>query len=88
MHGGILATLIDTAASYGIAAHIGHGIPTVDLRIDYHRVAKPGDYIAKGRAIKLGKTFSVGEAYVYDGDGGLIASGRGVFLTQGLGVRS
>ena len=48
MHGGVLASLIDATASYAVAVHVGRGIPTVDLRIDYHKVAKPGDYLAKG----------------------------------------
>ncbi len=82
MHGGVLAALIDTAASYAVAVHVDRGIPTVDLRIDYHKFAKPGDYIAKGRAIQVGRTLSFGEAQVYNAEGVLVASGRGVFLTR------
>ena len=82
MHGGVLASLIDATASYAVAVHVGRGIPTVDLRIDYHKVAKPGDYLAKGRAIQVGRTLSFGEAQVYDASGMLVASGRGVFLTR------
>ena len=41
-------------------------MPTIDLRVDYHRMAKPGDLIVKGKVIKLGKQFSVCEAYIYD----------------------
>jgi uncharacterized protein (TIGR00369 family) len=85
MHGGVLASLIDAAASYSVAVHVGRGIPTVDLRIDYHKVAKPGDYLAKGRAIQIGRTLSFGEAQVYDARGVLVASGRGVFLTRTAG---
>jgi len=80
MHGGILASLIDAAASYAVASTVGRGIPTIDLRIDYHKVAKPGDYLAKGRAIHRGKTLSFGEAQVFDRHGVLVASGRGVFF--------
>ena len=82
MHGGVLASLIDATAGYAVAVHVGRGIPTVDLRIDYHKVAKPGDYLAKGRAIQVGRTLSFGEAQVYDVRGVLVASGRGVFLTR------
>jgi uncharacterized protein (TIGR00369 family) len=78
--GGILAALIDFAADFVLFETIGKPVPTIDLRIDYHRMAKPGDLIVKGKAIKLGKQFSVCEAYIYDLEDKLIASGRGTFL--------
>ena len=81
MHGGVLASLIDAAASYAVASRIGRGLPTVDLRVDYHRIAKPGDYTAKGRIVHLGRTLASSEAHVYDANGVLIASGRGAFFT-------
>ena len=42
-HGGILAAIIDVAADYAIAAKIGRPVPTIDLRVDYHKAAMPGD---------------------------------------------
>ena len=36
-HGGILGSLIDVAADFMIGAKLGAPVPTVDLRIDYHR---------------------------------------------------
>lgn len=80
-HGGILAAFIDVTADYAIAVKLGRGIPTVDLRIDYHRVALPGDLTAQGRVLKLGRTLSTSEASVFDREGQLLASGRGVYLT-------
>jgi len=80
-HGGVLAALIDLTADYAIAARLGRGVPTVDMRIDYHRAAMPGDLIAHGTVIKLGTTLSTAEARIEDRDGRLIASGRGVYFT-------
>lgn len=80
-HGGILATLVDLTADWALVAHTGRGVPTIDMRIDYHRAAMPGDLTAKGRIVKLGSQFSVAEASVFDKDGKLLASGRGVYLT-------
>lgn len=80
-HGGILAAFIDVTADYAIAVKFGRGIPTVDLRIDYHRAALPGDLTARGRVLKLGRTLSTSEASVFDREGQLLASGRGVYLT-------
>lgn len=80
-HGGILAALIDFAADFSLVRQMGGPVPTVDMRVDYHRLAKPGDLIVKGRIIKLGKQFSVCEAHIYDQAGALIASGRGTYIT-------
>ena len=80
-HGGIIGALIDVAADFMIAAKIGTPVPTVDLRIDYHRAAMPGDLRAVARIVRLGSTNTVAEAYVYDGEDKLIASGRGVYFT-------
>jgi uncharacterized protein (TIGR00369 family) len=80
-HGGILAALVDTAADYALAARIGAPCPTIDLRVDYHRPAMPGDLVAKGRVLRLGKQFSTAEASVFDAKGLLLASGRGVFFS-------
>jgi len=84
-HGGILAALIDAAADFAIAAKVGTPVPTVDIRIDYHRAAKPGDLKAVARVVRLGGTNSVAEAQVFDADGNLIASGRGVYFTAAKG---
>ncbi|MBN9602684.1 MAG: PaaI family thioesterase [Afipia felis] len=80
-HGGILATLVDLTADWALVSHTGRGVPTIDMRVDYHRAAMPGDLTAKGRIVKTGGQFSVAEASVYDKDGKLLASGRGVYLT-------
>ncbi len=81
-HGGILATLIDLAADYAIAARIGRGVPTIDMRVDFHKAAMPGPLTAHARVIKLGGTLATAEAQVFDEAGALIASGRGVYLTR------
>ena len=80
-HGGILAALIDFAADFALVPHLGRMAPTIDMRVDYHRLAKPGDLTVKGRVIKLGRQFSVCEAEISDAAGELIASGRGSYVT-------
>jgi uncharacterized protein (TIGR00369 family) len=49
--------------------------------VDYHRAAMPGDLTCKGKVVRQGGQFSVAEAYIYDVDGKLCASGRGVYLS-------
>jgi uncharacterized protein (TIGR00369 family) len=78
-HGGILATLVDVVADYALAAQLGTPVPTVDLRVDYHRPAGQGDLTVKAKVLRRGGNFACSEAYVYDKDGELVASGRGTY---------
>ena len=80
-HGGIIAALIDLAADWALAGKLGRAVPTIDMRVDYHKAAMPGDLTAKGKVIRLGNQFSVCEASVFDQDGQLCASGRGTYFT-------
>jgi uncharacterized protein (TIGR00369 family) len=80
-HGGVLAALIDLAADWALVRQTGRGVPTIDMRIDYHRPALPGDLIARGKAIRFGSMFATAEAQIIDQDGRLVASGRGTYFT-------
>ena len=80
-HGGILAALIDLAADWALVKHTGRGVPTIDMRVDYHAAAPPGDLIARGRVVKSGRQFSTAEAQIFDAEGKLLASGRGTYFT-------
>ena len=80
-HGGILAAIVDVAADYAIAAQLGRPVPTIDIRVDYHKAAMQGDLTAKAKIVRSGSQYSTAEAYVYDQEGALVASGRGTYFT-------
>jgi uncharacterized protein (TIGR00369 family) len=80
-HGGILAAIVDVTADYAIAAELGRAVPTIDLRVDYHKAAMPGDLTAKARVVRMGSQYSTAETSIYDKDGALVASGRGTYFT-------
>jgi uncharacterized protein (TIGR00369 family) len=80
-HGGVLAALIDLAADWAMVRRTGRGVPTIDLRVDYHAAAMPGDLTARGKVVRFGGQFSTAEAQVFDGNGKLLASGRGTYFT-------
>src|SRR5258705_43685 len=80
-HGGILSAIIDVAADYAIAAKLGRPVPTIDLRVDFHKAAMPGDLTARARIVRLGSQYATAEASVYDKNGELVASGRGTYFT-------
>ncbi len=79
--GGILAALIDFAADFALFHSLERLVPTIDMRVDYHRMALKGDLFVTGKVIKQGKQFSVCEASVFDASKKLIASGRGSYYT-------
>jgi uncharacterized protein (TIGR00369 family) len=80
-HGGILATLIDLGADWAMVRKLGRGVPTIDMRVDYHAIALPGDLTVKGQVVRMGSQLSVAEARIFDAQGKLIASGRGTYYT-------
>jgi uncharacterized protein (TIGR00369 family) len=80
-HGGVLAALIDLGADWAMVKKFGRGVPTIDLRVDYHAAAMPGDLTIKGKAVRMGGQFSTAEAQVFDAQGKLLASGRGTYFT-------
>jgi uncharacterized protein (TIGR00369 family) len=80
-HGGVLAALVDLGADWAMVRKTGRGVPTIDLRVDYHSAAMPGDLTVRGKVVRMGSQISTAEAYVYDAQGRLLASGRGNYLT-------
>jgi uncharacterized protein (TIGR00369 family) len=80
-HGGVLAALIDLAADWAMVKQTGRGVPTIDLRVDYHRPALRGDLTARGKVIRSGSQFATAEAQIFDAEGKLLASGRGTYFT-------
>ncbi|MEQ9146574.1 MAG: PaaI family thioesterase [Parvibaculaceae bacterium] len=83
VHGGILASLIDLMGLYAVLTTGNISLATVDLRVDYHRPAGPGDIRAEAAVIKLGSKVSTAETKLFDTKGKLLASGRGVYLMAG-----
>ena len=80
-HGGILAALVDLAADWAMIKKLGRPVPTIDLRVDFHSPAMPGDLTCRGRIVKVGSQFSSSESFVLHTSGKLLASGRGTYLS-------
>jgi uncharacterized protein (TIGR00369 family) len=81
-HGGVIASLIDIAGDFALIAALGHGVPTINLRVDYLRPAFNTDLIARARVRKAGRTVGVVDIDVEDEGARLIAVGRGCYGTQ------
>src|SRR3974390_2001830 len=68
-HGGVLAALVDLAADWAMVTKTGRGVPTIDLRVDYHAAAMPGDLTLRGKVVRMGGTVSTAEAMIFDAQG-------------------
>lgn len=79
--GGILAALLDFAGDFALFPRLGRPVPTIDLRVDYHRMAKQGDLFMHGRVVKFGSQFATCDAQLFDHERSLLASARGTYLT-------
>ena len=79
VHGGAIASLIDTAGDFAVIAAVGYDVPTIDLRVDYLRPVTRGDLIATARTLKAGRSLAVADVEVTGEDGTVVAVGRGLF---------
>ena len=78
----MLAALIDLAADWAMVKQAGRGVPTIDLRVDYHRPAMPrrSHRARQGRALRLANSPPPRRRSSIC-DGKLLASGRGTYFT-------
>ncbi len=82
IHGGVLATLIDIAGHTAVAARLGHGVPTIDLRIDYLRMAGGDVLLAEAQPLRIGRSIAVVDISITDDQSRLVACGRGAYSTK------
>lgn len=84
VHGGVLATLIDTATFWAAFLRLPEdaGLVNVDLKLNYLKPATGGRLTAEGRCIRAGRTINYAEAHVYDTDRTLLAHGTSTLMSM------
>jgi len=81
LHGGVVATVLDTTATFALIGATGTDWSTVDLRVDYLRPAPPGELEARGSAVQIGKRLGRATAELFAAESGqLLASAAGTFV--------
>lgn len=83
LHGGVTATLLDTALGYAVMSLAADGFHavTVQLNVNFTRPAAKGGLLkAVGRVLHAGSTTAVASGEVRNADGELIATATGTFL--------
>lgn len=80
LHGGVIATLLDTAATFALIQATGTDWGTVDLRVDFVRPAPAGPLTAEATAVQIGRRLGRASAELTDPSSGqLIATAAGTF---------
>ena len=84
MHGGVIATVLDTVTGCAVHATLppGVGYTSLDLSVRFIRAVRPGTgtVTATGRVVHRGARTAVAEASVVDGAGRLIATATSTCL--------
>ena len=93
VHGGVLATLIDTATFWSVYLRIPEdaGLVNIDLKLNYLLPVENGLLTARGRAIRSGKKICYAESEVWNAGRQLVAHGTSTLMIlpgRGLKLRS
>lgn len=77
LHGGVLATIADTAASCAVLSTVPAGVitPTLEMKVNFLRPATmaSGVLLVEGRLISAGRTTALAQAGITDARGRLVA---------------
>lgn len=84
MHGGAIASLIDTAVAFAIigTSEPGDRFTTVELKVNYLLPIREGRATADARLIRNGRRIIVAECDVHDSTGQLAAKGLLTYIRQ------
>ena len=85
LHGGVIATLIDTSVAVAISTVYEVGVDikghtTCELNVSYLSAVLTPEAYVKARILRKGRTLVVGEASVYDQNDKLCATGRATYM--------
>ncbi len=90
VHGGVIATLIDTATFWAGFMRLPEdaGLVNIDLKLNYLKAVASGHLRAEGRCLRAGRQISYAEAGVFDAAGELVAHGASTLMAlPGKGLK-
>jgi len=90
VHGGVIATLIDTATFWAGFMRLPEdaGLVNIDLKLNYLKAVASGHLRAEGRCLRAGRQISYAEASVFDAAGELVAHGSSTLMAlPGKGLK-
>lgn len=82
VHGGAIASVMDAATFWAVFPQVkdGMGLTTVEIKVNFLAPVQKGKLVAKGRCIKIGKTLALGDTYIHDAKGNMIAHGTATMM--------
>jgi len=89
VHGGVVATLIDTATFWAAFLRLPEcdGLVNVDLKLNYLQPAVDGRLTARGTCMRQGRSICYSQAGVFDDNERLIAHGTSTLMVlEGKGL--
>jgi uncharacterized protein (TIGR00369 family) len=84
LHGAIVAAMVDITGHAAVAAKVLHTVATVDMRVDYLRLAGGSELRALATVVKLGRTIGVVDVQIRDDQQRLVAVGRAAYVTMSV----
>src|SRR6476620_2947340 len=81
LHGGVTATLIDTAMAFAVRTRLpmDEATATIDLTVHYLRPHLSGTFICTAKNVRAGKRIFTVSAEVHNEEGKLIATGLSTY---------
>lgn len=82
VHGGVLASLVDSAIAVAIHRQLDadEGCSTVEMKLNYLRPVNGGRLTAEGRVVQRGRKIAVGQCEIRDETGQMVAFGTATFF--------
>lgn len=90
VHGGVMATLIDTTTFWAAYLRIPEdaGLVNIDLKLNYLKTVTEGTLYGKGRCIHAGRSISYAEATIVNEGQALVAHGTSTLkILPGRGLQ-
>lgn len=81
LHGGVTATLIDTAMAFAVRTRLGvdEATATIDLTVHYLRPHLAGKFTCTAKVVRAGRRIFTVSAEVHNEEGKLIATGLSTY---------
>ena len=79
LHGGVYASLIDTAMGLSVLALVGVRSATIEMNVHFLGAVSQGRITCESRVVHRTRRTATAEAKVHDAEGNLVAMGTGAF---------
>jgi uncharacterized protein (TIGR00369 family) len=76
--------MVDITGHAAIAAKVLRTVATIDMRVDYLRLAGGTELVAMATVIKMGRTIGVVDVRISDDQQRLVAIGRAAYVTMSV----